>query len=170
MFNQESDNFWNQINRLENLIRAVEVKAGILFSIHSFIIGAFINKLEIFNVFYQGNIILIFIVICWMLLVLFSVYYCLNCFLPRMELKYDDNVFFYKDAINRFETVKSFSKEITHVCTNNEVLYQQLSEQIHAESKIVNKKFLSFNSAFRYFSFSLIFAIIFLIYKNLPIS
>jgi len=53
MFNQESDNFWNQINRLENLIRAVEVKAGILFSIHSFIIGAFINKLEIFNVFYQ---------------------------------------------------------------------------------------------------------------------
>jgi len=170
MFNQESDNFWNQINRLENLIRAVEVKAGILFSIHSFILGAFINKLEIFNAFYQGNMILIFIVICWILLVLFSVYYCLNCFLPKMELKYDDNVFFYKDAIDRFGSVENFTKKITHVCTNNQVLYKQLGAQIHAESKIVNRKFLSFNTAFRYFSFSLIFAIIILVYKNLPNS
>lgn len=164
MFNQDSNNFWQQIDRLEKLIRAAEVKAGILFSFHSFIIGLFINRLEFFSAFFTGNVLLLIFAICWILLVLISIYFCFNCFMPKMELKYDDNVFFYKDAIDRFGNLEEFKAKITQVCTTDEDLYAQLSEQIHAESKIVDKKFLSIKKAIKFFAFSLIFVVFILVY------
>jgi len=167
MFNQDSNNFWQQIDRLGKLIRAAEVKAGILFSFHSFIIGLFINRLEFFSAFFTGNMLLLIFAICWILLVLISIYFCFNCFMPKMELKYDDNVFFYKDAIDRFGNLDEFKAKITQVCTTDEELYAQLSEQIHAESKIVDKKFLSIKKAIKFFAFSLIFVVFILVYSAL---
>tara|TARA_R110001583_G_scaffold1775_5_gene13623 strand:+ start:4851 stop:5366 length:516 start_codon:yes stop_codon:yes gene_type:complete len=164
IFNQDSSNFWQQIDRLEKLIRAAEVKAGILFSFHSFIIGLFINRLEFFSSFFTGNILLLIFAICWILLVLISIYFCFNCFMPKLELKYDDNVFFYKDAIDKFGNLDEFKEKITQVCTTDEDLYEQLSEQIHAECKIVDKKFLSIKKAIKFFAFSLIFVVLILAY------
>jgi len=169
-YNDESNNFWQQIDRLEKLIRAAEVKAGILFSFHSFIIGLLINRLEFFSILFKGNEILIIFGICWILLVLISIYYCFNCFVPRMELKYDDNVFFYKDAVEAFGTMENYKEKLIHVCTTDEDLYVQLSEQIHAESKIVAMKFLSIKRALKFFAFSLIFVVLILVFSAIYIG
>jgi len=164
MYYQNSDNFWNQLNRLETLIKGAEVKAGILFSFHSFIIGLFINKLAIYSELFKENIPLFLLVICWIIIVAISVYYCFSCFIPRMELKYDDNVFFYKDAIKAYGNLENYKKKMLEICNNEEDLHNQLSEQIHVESKIVNTKFESVKKSITYFGISLIFVVLILVY------
>jgi hypothetical protein len=169
MFYQNTDNFWNQLERLETQIKGAEVKAGILFSFHSFIIGLFINKIELFSEVFNDNIPLIILVVCWGILVLISVYYCFSCFIPRMELKYDDNVFFYKDAIKAYGNLTKFKAKMIEVCTNEDELHNQLSEQVHVESKIVNKKFESVKKSIKFFAFSLIFLVLILVYYMIRI-
>jgi hypothetical protein len=164
MFYQNTDNFWNQLERLETQIKGAEVKAGILFSFHSFIIGLFINKMELFSEIFKENVPLIILAICWIVLVVISVYYCFSCFVPRMELKYDDNVFFYKDAVKAYGNLENFKETIIEVCTNEEELHNQLSEQVHVESKIVNKKFESVKKSIKFFGFSLIFLVLMLVF------
>ena len=43
---QDPNNYWEQLERLEKLIRASELKAGIIFSFHSLILGLFIDRIE----------------------------------------------------------------------------------------------------------------------------
>jgi len=43
------------------------------------------------------------------------------------------------------------------VCSNEEELFVQLSQQIHIESKIIDEKFKSVHKAIKFFGLSLIF-------------
>ncbi len=81
-----------------------------------------------------------------------------------MELKYDDNVFFYKDAIKAYGNLENYKKKMLEICNNEEDLHNQLSEQIHVESKIVNTKFESVKKSITYFGISLIFVVLILVY------
>ena len=46
---QDPNNYWEQLERLEKLIRASELKAGVIFSFHSLILGLFADKIEYFQ-------------------------------------------------------------------------------------------------------------------------
>lgn len=164
MIYQNTDNYWNQLERLEVQIKGAEVKAGILFSFHSFIIGLIINRMELFSDIFKDNIPLIILAIAWIILVIISVYYCFSCFIPRMELKYDDNVFFYKDAIKAYGNLENFKSKMIAVCANEDQLHNQLSEQVHVESKIVNKKYESVKKSIKFFGFSLILLVVMIMY------
>lgn len=41
---QDPNNYWEQLERLEKLIRASELKAGVIFSFHSLILGLFVDR------------------------------------------------------------------------------------------------------------------------------
>ena len=42
---QDPNNYWEQLERLEKLIRASELKAGVIFSFHGLILGVFFEGL-----------------------------------------------------------------------------------------------------------------------------
>ena len=107
---QDSNNYWEQLERLEKLIRASELKAGIIFSFHSLIIGLFVDKLEQFRPIFESNVTFVILGFLWMTCVLISIYYCFKCFKPQMELKYDKNVFFLKTQSILLETARNTQK------------------------------------------------------------
>ncbi|MCA0153068.1 Pycsar system effector family protein [Winogradskyella vincentii] len=161
---QDPNNYWEQLERLEKLIKNSEFKAGVVFSFHSLILGLFIDRLNEFKDILVEDIFLLIVTICWIILVSISVFYCFRCFKPAMEMNYDRNVFFFMDVINRFENVDEFTKEIIKVCGSKDELYQKLAEQIHAESKIIDAKFKNVQKSILFFTISVIFALIFALY------
>ena len=97
---QDPNNYWEQLERLEKLIKNSELKAGVVFSFHSLILGLFIDRLDEFKDVLAADIFLLVVTICWIVLVSVSVFYCFRCFKPAMEMDYDRNVFFFKDVIH----------------------------------------------------------------------
>ncbi len=156
---QDPNNYWEQLERLEKLIRASELKAGIIFSFHSLIIGLFIDRIEQFQPIIQTSKVFVVIAFLWMACVLVSIYYCFKCFKPQIELKYEKNVFFFRDAVYAFGDVKAYSKRLMEICQGEEI-YEQLSQQIHIESKIIDQKFLCVHKSIKFFGLSFIFVII----------
>ena len=160
---QDPNNYWEQLERLEKLIRASELKAGVIFSFHSLILGLFIDRIESFKEILNGNILLIIFLLCWLVFVLISIIYCFKCFRPQMEMKYNKNVFFFRNAVKNFGDTKAYTKELISVCGSEEELYQMLAEQIHAESKIIDGKFRSVQNSIKYFALSFLFVILIIV-------
>lgn len=163
MMTQDPNNYWEQLERLEKLIRASELKAGVIFSFHSLILGLFVDRLDYLQPLLLESTLFIVLTSLWLLFVLISVYYCFKCFIPRMEMKYDDNVFFFMDAVKAFGSTEEYTKKLMEVCATEEELYSQLSQQIHAESKIIHEKFSSVKSSLKCFAISFIFVTLTLI-------
>jgi len=153
---QDPENYWEQIERLEVLIKGAELKAGLIFSFHSVVLGLFFDRFdEIKAVFFENTLNTVLLGI-WILFVVISGFYSIQCFIPRINLKYDKNVFFFGDAVNKFENVKAFTKEFMAVCGDKERLFQQLSEQVHVESRVTNYKFKCVKRSVRYLAISLV--------------
>ena len=159
----DTNNYWEQLERLEKLIRASELKAGVIFSFHSLILGMFVNRIEKLELIITSSTLIIGLSIAWILSIVFSIYFCFRCFRPNLELNYGDNVFFFRDAAYAFGSAKEYSKELIKVCTTNKEIVKQLSYQIHAESIIIDKKFKSVQRALKFFGLSVGFAILILI-------
>lgn len=157
---QDTNNYWEQLERLEKLIRASELKAGILFSFHSLILGLFVDRISNFENIFKENLVFVGFALLWVACVIISIYYCFKCFQPNLQMKYDTNVFFFRDAANAFKSPKKYVEEITKICETNEEIVKQLSHQIHAESVIIDKKFYNVKKAIQFFLFSFIFVIL----------
>jgi pycsar effector protein len=160
MIQQDPNNYWEQLERLEKLIRSSELKAGIIFSFHSLILGLFVDRLDLFKDLFNGSIIFIILVIIWIALVLISIFFSFKCFMPRMELKFKKNVFFFKDAANSFGNIEEFSKKLMEISADEGDLFSQLSHQIFIESKIIDQKFKSVQKSIFYFAMSFILIVL----------
>lgn len=159
----DAQNYWMQIERLERLIRAAELKAGLVFSFHSLILGICFEKIDDIQNIIEGHYVYWILSAFWVLFVLLSIYYSFKCFRPKMELKYDKNVFFFKDAAYNYNDIKNYSKELANVCADNGELVKQLGEQIHIESKIIDHKFVCVHKSIKYFGFSFLFVVLLII-------
>ena len=78
-------------------------------------------------------------------------------------MKYDDNVFFFLDAVKAYGNSDEYTKKLIEICGSEEELYSQLAQQIHVESKIIAEKFGSVQSSLRFFALSFIFAMLSLV-------
>lgn len=161
---QDPNNYWEQLERLEKLIRASELKAGVIFSFHSLILGLFADRLAYIQTIFQESILYIILACLWILFVIISIYFCFKCFMPRIESKYNKNVFFFKDAAYSFGNIKDYSEKLMKVCNSKEELFVMLSEQIHIESIIINKKFDSVQKSIKFFAISFILLIVMLLF------
>ena len=121
--NQDSNNYWEQLERLEKLIRSSEFKAGAIFSFHGLILGLFFDRFDDISFIFDKGDIYIVLVALWFLSVTISVFFCFLCFKPQIELNFDKNVFFYKDAANSFGDIKEYSKELLKVSINKEEIF-----------------------------------------------
>ena len=156
----DTNNYWEQLERLEKLIKASELKAGLIFSFHNLTLGLFIDRIDNFEPILAENKLFIPLSILWIISILISIYYCFMCFRPKFELKYDLNVFFFKDATSKFGSVDEYSKKLIHTCKSEEQIVKQLSQQIHAESVIIDRKFYNVKWAIFYFIISFIFILL----------
>ena len=160
---QDPNNYWEQLERLEKLIRASELKAGVIFSFHSLILGLFADKIDFFQEIFEYNRVLLVLVLLWIICVLISIYFCFKCFMPRLETKVNKNVFFFKDAVYSFGTMEEYTKKLMSVCKSEQEFFKMLSEQIYIESKIIDMKFSSVQKSIRFFAASFFFIILMLV-------
>ena len=82
--------------------------------------------------------------------------------MPRLELKFKKNVFFFRDAARSFGNIEEYTKELLKVCLEEEELFKQLSEQIYIESKIIDEKFKNVQKSIKYLALSFIFVVLLL--------
>ena len=111
----DPNNYWEQLERLEKLIRASELKAGVIFSFHSLVLGLFFDRFEQLEVFLNSSPVFIVLTFLWFTSVVLSVFYCFKCFKPQIELKYKKNVFFFGDAAKAFGTVEEYTKRFMNL-------------------------------------------------------
>ena len=154
MSEQSPENYWEQLERIERLNKASELKAGVIFSFHSFILGFLVDHMDVLSPLFSDYIFFSMIFGIWLLLVLVSIYFCFRCFTPRLELKFKKSIFFFRDAAKAYGDVAEYSNAYVSVCGDPKQLYQQLSQQIYIESVVVNKKFVSVQRSLRFFALS----------------
>ena len=165
----DPNNYWEQLERLEKLIRSSELKAGVIFSFHSLILGLFIDRLGYFQEVFMDSTLLIILVSLWLFCVLISIFFCFKCFMPRIDSKNKKNVFFFKDAVYAFGSIEDYSKKLMEVCSSKEEFFIMLSEQIYVESKIIDRKFDSVQKSIKFFALSFIFVIMIIIFWSITV-
>jgi len=75
----DPNNFWEQLERLEKLIRASEMKAGLILSFQSIILGLFFDRLDGLQVTFGKDIAFMVIVSLWLICVpQFPYFFLLN--------------------------------------------------------------------------------------------
>lgn len=87
-----------------------------------------------------------------------------------MELKNEENVFFFRDAAYKFGNIKQYSKKLMQVCETEVEMLNQLSQQIFVESKIVNQKFISVQKAIKSFALSFVFVMLILVFWFIKVN
>ena len=157
---QDPNNYWEQLERLEKLIRASELKAGVIFSFHGLILGVFFDRLEELQPLFEEGALFIVLATFWMISSLISIYFCFKCFKPQITKKYEKNVLFFRDAVYSFGSIEKYTKRLIEIFGEEEDFYSQLGQQIYIESMIIDKKFQHVENAIKYFALSFIFIII----------
>lgn len=104
------DHYWGSINYVADLIKASEIKAGLILTFYGVLLNLIYSNSETV-IDKIGNQIEFYIISgLWFCCIAVSVYHSVRCFMPRIEDKYDKNVFFFGDVISKFGDIKHFSK------------------------------------------------------------
>ena len=80
--------------------------------------------------------------------------------MPRIEGKFEKNVFFFGDVITKFGDIKEFSKTFYQVSLNQEELFLQLGQQIYIISKIAALKFKFVNRSILLLTIGLVLLVV----------
>ncbi len=135
------DHYWGSIQYISSLIKASELKAGLILSFYGILLNFVCRSTKtVFDV--STNHTLFYILIgAWFICTAASIFYCVRCFIPKIEGSYDKNIFFFGDVISKFGSIKEFAKTFYRVSVDEEQLFGQLGEQIYIISKIAAWKF-----------------------------
>jgi hypothetical protein len=135
------DHYWGSINYLTGLIKASELKAGLILSFYGILLNFIYQSSSEISNSIARNYVLYGLIGLWVVLTAASIFFCVRCFIPKIEGNYEKNMFFFKDIISKFGTVNEFSKSFFEMSTDENQLFKQLGEQIFIISKIADWKF-----------------------------
>ncbi|WP_223170128.1 Pycsar system effector family protein [Maribacter aquimaris] len=158
------DHYWGTINYVSNLIKASELKAGLILSFYGIILNFIYQSAETVLRSDANPTPLYILTTLWFLATVISVFYSVRCFIPKLEGNYDDNVFYFGDVINKFGTIKEFSKKFYDVSINEKEVFEQLGEQIYINSKIAAWKFRNVQRSIRFLVISLVLLFVTAVY------
>ena len=104
------DHYWGTISYLTSLIKASELKAGLILSFYGILLNFIYQGTENFSNDLTNDTILYILIGSWILCTSASIFYCVRCFIPKIEDKFSKNMFFFKDIISQSGDIKEFSK------------------------------------------------------------
>lgn len=135
------DHYWGSMNHVTSLIKASELKAGLILSFYGILLNFIYQSVGTLLASVENDILLYILIGLWFLSTAASIFYSVRCFIPKIEGKFSPNVFFFGDVISKFGDVKAFSKTFYEVSVDGSKLFEQLGEQIFIISKIAAWKF-----------------------------
>jgi hypothetical protein len=147
------DHYWGSINYVSGLIKASEIKAGLILSFYGILLNFTYKYLETVLAEGVSHLYIYVLLTAWFLCTATSIYFSVRCFMPRIEAKYEKNIFFFGDIISKFGTVKEFAKTFHKISSDEDQLFDQLGQQIFIISKIASYKFSCVNKDLRYLAF-----------------
>ncbi len=150
------DHYWGTISYLTSLIKASELKAGLILSFYGILLNFIYQGTENFSNDLTNDTILYILIGSWILCTSASIFYCVRCFIPKIEDKFSKNMFFFKDIISQFGDIKEFSKTFFTMSKDEDALFEQLGEQIFIISKISDWKFRNVKRAISLLAIGLI--------------
>ncbi|ERM83527.1 hypothetical protein P872_00180 [Rhodonellum psychrophilum GCM71 = DSM 17998] len=156
------DHYWFLINYLSGMIKASEIKAGLILSFYGIILNLYFKYLDIFLEMAKNDWFIITFMGLWLVVTILSIYFSFKCFLPMILGSYDKNVFFFDDVIKGFGTIKEYSKHLYQVSNEKEILFGQLGEQVFINAKIASTKFGFVNKSIRLLALNIVLLFIFL--------
>jgi hypothetical protein len=162
------DHYWGSINHVTGLIKASEIKAGLILSFYGILLNLLYQSSGTLDL-QKCDLLWCVLMGCWFLTTAVSIYFCVRCFIPRIEDKYDDNILFFGDVISKFGNIKAFSKTFYQVSLNEEQLFAQMGEQIFIISKIAAWKFKNVKKAISFLAFGLLLLLLTAVYYGVLI-
>ncbi len=158
------DHYWGSINYVTGLIKASEIKAGLILTFYGILLN-FIFQSWSMLVNEVSNDLLFYILIgLWFSCTAASIFFSVRCFIPKIEGNYDKNIFFFGDVISKFGNIKQFAKTFYTISLDEDQLFEQLGEQIYIISKIAAWKFRNVKRAILLLALGLFLLLIVVVY------
>lgn len=158
------DHYWGSINYVFGLIKASEIKAGLILSFYGIILNFIYQNVSHSFVQISKDYLLYTLIGLWFVCTVTSIYFSIRCFMPKIEAKYEKNMFFFGDVVNKFGSIKEFSRTFYKTSLDEEELFDQLGQQIYIISKIAAYKFKNVNRALRLLAVGLVLFLIMIMY------
>jgi hypothetical protein len=155
------DHYWNIINYINSLIRASEIKAGLILSFYGILLNFFFQYIDGFVEMAKTDWTLVIFMVVWFSLTITSIYFSFKCFMPLILAKYDKNIFFFGDVIGSFGSIKEYSSTLLKTSKNQDLLFGQLGEQVFINSQIASTKFKYVNKSIRILAINIALIFIF---------
>ncbi|MCM4155256.1 Pycsar system effector family protein [Gramella sp. AN32] len=149
------DHYWGSMNYVFSLIKASELKAGLILSFYGILLNFIFQNLSVAYATSEDNVWFFLFSAGWFFCTVMSIYFSIRCFMPKMENKYDRNMFYFGDVVKKFGTIKEFSKTFYETSLDEDKLFDQLGQQIFIISKIASFKFRNVNRSLKFLALGL---------------
>jgi len=154
------DHYWGSINYISSLIKASEIKAGLILSFYGILLNFIYLSAELVVHLAQEHLVVAIFCGLWLCCTVASIYYSIRCFIPRIEAKYDPNIFFFRDVISKFGGITDFAKMFFEISSDEDRLFEQLGQQIFILSTIASYKFMNVNLSLRLLAVGLLLCVV----------
>lgn len=161
--------YWHALKHFTNLIKASELKAGLILSFYGILLNFVYKKIDTTMEYLTYGMILYVLLGLWFLTTVISIYYSVRSFIPRIESNYDRNMFFFGDIISKFGDINEFSQHFYNSSVDIEQRYEQLGQQIFIHAKITTLKFKYVNISLRFLAYGLALLLIIILTSTLSI-
>ncbi len=158
------DHYWGSITYVASLIRASELKAGLILSFFGILLNFIYQNIDVIFAHFTNMLVIDILLGMWFMSTVISIYFSIRCFMPRIEGRYDKNIFFFRDVISKFGDIKAFSKTFYRISLDEDQLFDHLGQQIFINSKIASVKFKNVNLALRFLALGLIILFVIVMY------
>ncbi|PTX44373.1 hypothetical protein C8P64_0352 [Christiangramia gaetbulicola] len=158
------DHYWGSISYVSSLIKASEIKAGLILSFYGILLNFVYQNISLVLDHFDDDTIIFILLAVWFSCAVVSIYYSIRCFMPRIESKYDKNIFFFGDVISKFGDIKQFSRTFFNISLDEEQLFDQLGQQIFINAKIANLKFQNVQRALKFLAIQFVLLLVIVIY------
>ncbi len=158
------DHYWGSISYVSSLIKASEIKAGLILSFYGILLNFVYQNLDLVLGHFDDNTIIYILLTVWFCCAVISMYYSIRCFMPRIESKYDRNIFFFGDVISKFGDIKEFSRTFFNISVDEDQLFDQLGQQIFINAKIANLKFKNVQKSLKFLAIQVALLLLIIVY------
>lgn len=158
------DHYWGSISYVSSLIKASEIKAGLILSFYGILLNFVYQNISVVLAHFKDGTIIYILLTVWFGCAVISIYYCIRCFMPRIESKYERNIFFFGDVISKFGDIKEFSRTFFAISVDEDQLFDQLGQQIFINAKIANLKFRNVQRALKFLAIQFVLLLVIVLY------